>query len=205
MLVASAALVLLVWVVWDGDAFASWMRNARPLPYFAAMCVLTAFGAPLTPFFLIAGATFGVATGLVGTALALAGSLALSYRLARGALRPRLVSLLRRFGRELPDYSEKGEGSLRFVLTVKLAPGVPAVLKNAFLAVSGVPFRLFFGSSFLVTGAYGVALILVGESLFDHDLGRALPIAVAVALPALALWWWFRRRARSGPRAVERG
>ena len=196
-LVALAGLALLVWVVWDGDAFAAWMREARPLPYFAAMCALTAVGAPLMPFFLVAGATFGVATGLVGSALALAGSLAASFLLARSWLRPWLVSLLRRYGRELPDYGEKGKGAFRFVVTVKFAPGVPASLKNACLVVAGVPFPLYFGMSFLISGLYGAALILVGESLLDHDLGRALPIAGVGAAMALALWWWLRRRARS--------
>ena len=202
--VAVAGLALLGWAVWDGGALMTWMREARPLPYFALMCLLTTIGLPITPFFIIAGATFGIGLGLVGSGLALAGSLAVSYRLGRGRLRPRLVSVVRRFGRELPDFGEAGKNAFRFTLTVKFAPGVPAILKNYILAIAGVPFALYFGMSILITGAYGAALIVLGESLLEHDLGRALPTAVVVAVAALGLWWGLRRRARDGGHADER-
>jgi uncharacterized membrane protein YdjX (TVP38/TMEM64 family) len=202
--VALAGLALLAWAVWDSDVLMTWMREARPLPYFAVMSLLTSAGAPVTPFFIIAGATFGVGVGLIGSVLALGVSLAVSYWLARGRLRPRLVSALRRFGRELPDFGEAGKNAFRFTLTVKFAPGVPAILKNYILATAGVPFALYFGMSILITGAYGAALIVLGESLLEHDLGRALPSAVGVAVAALGLWWWLRRRARDGRRAVPR-
>jgi uncharacterized membrane protein YdjX (TVP38/TMEM64 family) len=202
--VALAGLALLLWVLWDRDALLTWMREARPLPYFAVMCLVTTVGAPITPFFIVAGATFGVGLGLLGSGLALAGSLAVSYWLARGRLRPLLVSALRRFGRELPDFGEAGKNALRFTLTVKFAPGVPAFLKNYILATAGVPFGLYFGMSILITGAYGAALIVLGESMLEHDLGRALPTAVVVAAATLGLWWWVRRRARDARGAAER-
>jgi uncharacterized membrane protein YdjX (TVP38/TMEM64 family) len=202
--VAVAGLALLLWAVWDRDALMTWMREARPLPYFAVMGLLTVVGAPITPFFVVAGATFGVGLALLGSGLALAGSLAVSYWLARGRLRPRLVSVLRRFGRELPDFGEPGRNALRFTLTVKCAPGVPAFLKNYVLATAGVPFALYFGVSLLITGAYGAALIVLGESLLEHDLGRALPSAAVLAVAALGLWAWLRRRARGRRRMDER-
>jgi uncharacterized membrane protein YdjX (TVP38/TMEM64 family) len=193
---ALAGLALLVWTLWDRTALTTWMSEARPLPFFVAATLLTALGAPITPVFLVAGATFGVRVGLLGSFLALTANLAVTYWVARSSLRPWLESLLRRLGHELPDFGGAGRSSLRFALMVKLAPGVPAFLKNHALAVAGVPFPLYLGLSLLITGAYAAALVVVGESLLEHDLGRSLALTAAVALAvAIGLLWWRRRRA----------
>jgi uncharacterized membrane protein YdjX (TVP38/TMEM64 family) len=203
--VAAAALLSLLWVVWDRGAVLAWMEHAQPAPFFVVMAVLTAVGAPITPFFIVAGATFGVRVGLIGSGLALASSQALSYWIARGRLRSLLRSALQRFGHDLPDFGEAGKDAVRFTLMVKLAPGVPAVLKNYGLAAAGVPFPLYLGSSMLITGAYGAALVVLGESLFEQDFGRLLlPAAVVAAGLALGLWWRRRRRERPARRGEER-
>ncbi len=197
---ALAGLALLVWRVWDHDAVLAWMREASPVRYFAAMALLTVIGVPVTPLFVVAGATFGAAVGLVGSGLALAASLAMSYAIARGRLRRWLESLLRRFGSGLPDFREAGRSALRFALMVKLTPGLPAFVKNYGLAAAGVPFPTYLGVSMLITGAYGAALVLLGESLFEHDFGPALVPAVVVAvLAALGVVWARRRRRRALP------
>jgi len=190
-------LALLLWAVWDREAATAWMSEARPLPYFAAVALLTAVGAPITPFFIVAGATFGLRVGLMGSVLALAVSLAVTYWMAR-KLRPRVESLARRFDHKLPHLGDAGRNALRFTLMVKLAPGVPVFLKNCGLAVAGVPFVVYLGVSMLITGAYVAALVVLGESLLEHDLRRVLALAAAFAvLAALGLRWW--RRPGDGP------
>src|SRR5262249_40508182 len=104
------------------------------------------------------------------------------------------ASLMRRLGYRLPDLREKEKGAIRFALAVKLAPGVPAFVKNYAMGLAGVPFAVYLGVAMLITGAYGVALVLLGESLLQHELNRALPLVVAVAAIALATFWWRRRR-----------
>jgi uncharacterized membrane protein YdjX (TVP38/TMEM64 family) len=188
-------LVLVVASVWDHDAIMRWKENAGPLPFFGAMAVLPAVGIPITPFFVLAGATFGVWPGLLGSGIALGLNLTLCYVVARSGLRPRLESILRRFDYELPDFGARKTGALRFTLLVKLAPGAPAVAKNYLLGLTGVPFPLYFGVSMVITGAYAALCILVGFSLFEHDVRRiAVAVAVVVAL-GLAVWWW-RKRSR---------
>jgi uncharacterized membrane protein YdjX (TVP38/TMEM64 family) len=187
---ALAALAFLAWRVWDHDAVLAWLRGASPLPFFGAMALLALVGVPLTPLFVVAGATFGAAVGLVGSGLALAASLTMSYRLARGRLRRWLEALLRRFGSALPEFGETGRSALRFALVVKLTPGLPAVVKSYGLAAAGVPFLTYLGVSMLVTGAYGAAVVLLGQSLFEHDLGPALvPAAVVALLAAVGVVW----------------
>jgi uncharacterized membrane protein YdjX (TVP38/TMEM64 family) len=173
------------------------MYQARPLPFFAAVALLTTVGAPITPLFILAGATFGVRMGLIGSGLALAASLVVTYWIAKG-LRPWIESLLRRFHRELPDFGKAGKSALRFTLMVKLAPGVPQFVKSYGLAVAGVPFPLYLGMSLLITGAYVAALVVLGESLLEHDLGRTVAVAAAFVL-LVVLGLWLRRRSRDGP------
>lgn len=195
-----ALVVYILWGIWDYAALMRWMERARPVPFFAAMAVLPALGLPFTPFFLIAGATFGVEVGLIGTAIALAANLTFCYHVGRGRLRRRLVSVLERFDYELPDF-DIGTGeqtvwrTVRFTALIKLAPGVPGFVKNYGLGAARVPFVIFFTVSMLISGAYAAALIVLGESLFEHELGRGTIAVVVAAVLALVLWWALRRQA----------
>jgi uncharacterized membrane protein YdjX (TVP38/TMEM64 family) len=197
---AVAGLAYLLWSSWGHEALITWKREAQPLPFFAAMAVLPAIGVPMTPLFVLAGATFGSRMGLLGSALALGAHLAICYSLAH-FMRPWLGSLMRRFRGDLPDFGESHRGALRFTLAVKLTPGVPAFLKNYGLGVAGVPFGLYLVVSMLITGAYGAALVVLGESLFEHDRSQAVVAVAVVVVLAAAVWIW---RSRSHARQTAR-
>lgn len=198
--VAIIGLVVLLWVVWDQEAVMHWMGSAGPVPFFAAMVVLPALGAPLTPFFVVAGATFGAFLGAAGSLIALALNLMLCYRLARGRFRPRLESLLRRFDYDLPDFEASGKSALRFTLLVKFAPGIPGFVKHYGLGVAGVPFALYLSSAMLISGAYGLLLVVLGESLVEHELEMGAGAVAMVLVSGGGLWWWRKRAAKSESR-----
>src|SRR5689334_15300021 len=103
-LVTAAGLAVVVWSVWDREAMAAWKRELSPFPFFVGMTILPAFGLPLTPFLVLAGATFGVRVALIGSGIAIGLNLAACYWVARSAIRPWLESLLKRFGYELPNF-----------------------------------------------------------------------------------------------------
>lgn len=201
--VALAGILYLVWSAYDHEAVMAWLRELHPLPFFAAMAVLPALGIPTTPLYIFAGASFGPALGLIGSWIALAGNLVLCYGIARW-LRPQLAWLLRRFRTELPDFAERDRGVVKFTLGVKVAPGVPAFVKNYVLGFVGVPFRPYFAVSMLFTGVYAAAFVMMGDSLVAHELGRtaiaagALVVAIALAVA------WRRRKQRSAGLARPR-
>ena len=121
---------------------------------------------------MLAGATFGVAGGLVGSAVSLAINLLLCYWIGhRSGLRSWLTRRLSRWSRELPEM--EGGRALRFALIVKLAPGAPTFLKTYLLVLAGVPFRLYFVLSFVVTMAWAAGFIVLGESMQDRDFTQA--------------------------------
>jgi uncharacterized membrane protein YdjX (TVP38/TMEM64 family) len=198
---AIAGLIYLAWSVWDHDAVTQWLGNARPLPFFTAMALLPMFGLPMTPFFIIAGASFGARTGAVGSLLALSANLVGCYALAQW-IRPLLTRVLRRAGHAPPDFRGGARGAVRFTMAVKLAPGVPAFVKSYGLAMAGVPFPIYFALSILITGGYGIAVIMLGDSLFDHDARQLLLAGGLLVLLALGIWWIRRRGSRPSERAA---
>lgn len=191
--IAVAAVGYFVWSAYDHQAVMAWLEGMRPLPFFAAMTILPALGVPTTWLYILAGASFGVPLGLVISLLALAANAALCFWLARKA-RPLFSRILRKLETELPDFTDKGKGALRLVLGVKLAPGVPAFVKNYSLGVSGVPFRMFFIATMLLTGVYAAAFVIVGSSLLEHEPNRTLIAVAALAALAAAVMWYRRRQ-----------
>jgi uncharacterized membrane protein YdjX (TVP38/TMEM64 family) len=202
--IALLSLAVLLWSIWDREALLQWIQSARALPFFAVMAILPAVGVPITPFFVLAGATFGTRVGLAGSLLALGANLALCYFIARSGLRPRLVALLGRFDYELPNFAAGGKSALRFALVVKATPGVPAFVKNYALGAAGVPFGVYLATSMSVTGLYAALLIVLGESLFDHDLRKTLLVGGALLLFAAAFLWIRNRRSRGGEQSSQR-
>ncbi|HEX3764903.1 MAG TPA: VTT domain-containing protein [Kofleriaceae bacterium] len=194
--VVAAVIVLVVayilWSAWDHRAVMAWIRELHPVPFFFAMALLPAIGLPFTPFVMFAGASFGAIVGLIGSLIALAVNLVVCFWIARHMRGP-LESLLRRFDCQLPDFRRREKGSLRFVVAVKLAPGVPGFVKHYGLGLAGVPFLEYFVVAMLISGMYVAAFVILGDSLFEHDSRRAV-IAIGVLAGMTALVIWLRRR-----------
>ncbi|MFT3922919.1 MAG: VTT domain-containing protein [Myxococcales bacterium] len=195
-LTAVAALLVLAWLIWNGDAVTAFKQEAGPVTFFATMTILPALGFPITPFFVMAGAAFGSRVGLVGSAVALSLNLALCYWIARSGLRRVIVALLERFDYRIPDFERESRGALRFVMLTKLTPGLPAFMKSYLLGLVGVPFWTFFAASLLLTGAYALLLVYVGDTLREHELNHLIVLAIVLVLLAVGLHVWRKRRAR---------
>ncbi len=140
------------------------LRRAGPGVFFAAMAVVPA---PLFWFTIPAGGVFADSLGLGGViavALTAVGvNLALSYWVARVALRPLVVRMLQGGGYMVPQVSANNAWSV--VLLVRLTPGPPLFLQCYLLAVAGVPFGLYLGLSWLVTVPWVVGGILMGRGI----------------------------------------
>lgn len=202
-LAALAIFMYAVWSAYDHQATMRWLRELRPVPYFAVFALLPLVGIPATPLYIVAGASFGIAIGLVGSWIALAINAALCFWIAH-RLRPVFERLLRRFRTELPDLSERGRDNVRFVVGVKLAPGAPTFVKQYALGMSGVSFRLYMLVTMLVSGTYAAAFVIVGESLLDHRPDRTVIAGGALAvLVAVGMWYRHRKKTESGPQQPE--
>jgi uncharacterized membrane protein YdjX (TVP38/TMEM64 family) len=188
---AVIAFALLAWSIWDHETVMRTVERARPVPFFLVMVLLPMLTFPVTPFFLLAGARFGVIFGLLMTASALMANLALCYALARW-LRPMVSRVMQRLDYPPPSLGKRSP--TRFTIATRFLPGVPSAIKNYTLGVAGVPFGLYLGISLGVTALYAIPLVVLGESLFDHDVLGALPaVLLLMAMGGVVLW---RRRRR---------
>jgi len=189
-------LLLAVWWHWDDELMQSWQESAGPLPFFGAMALLPAFGVPMTPFFIIAGATFGIWTALIGSLCAVSLNLMLCYRIAHSGLRPQLERIIHRTRYTLPDLREHSKRAVPFTVLVKIAPGVPAFAKNYIISLAGVSFPIYFLISLPFTALFGASFIVLGDSAVDQ---RPAGVAIAVGMLLLltiggAIWWQVKSR-----------
>lgn len=159
------------------------VREMGAVTFFALMAVLPALGCPLTVFTLTAGPVFAPTLGmpmvLLLVWLSLALNLALSYWLARHALRPWLARLMSWLGYTVPEV--KASDHRGMVILVRVTPGPPYVLQSYLLGLAGIPFGTYFFISWVISSLYACAFVLFGDALMQ---GRGKMVLVAVGLLA---------------------
>ncbi len=109
---------------------------------FVLMALLPLVGVPMSILGVMAGAKFGSWAAFAVTGGAVSINLILSWWIARRWLRKPVEKMLQRADYKIP-HLEKGEYAGICVVTA-LVPGPSYTLKNYFLALSNLPFRLIF-------------------------------------------------------------
>ena len=163
------------------------LRNAGPLAFFTAMALLPAIGAPISAFTLTAGTAFAARLGLGGVlaaaGLAIAVNLALTYWLARYALRPWLEQMISRTKYRIPAVAPDEHAEI--ALLVRITPGPPFFLQSYLLGLAGVRFTTYLWISWVITFVYSTGFIVFGDAIL-HGKGKVafigLSIIVAVSL-----------------------
>lgn len=161
------------------------VRNAGPLPFFAAMALLPAFGFPMSPFTLSVGPAFGPTLGLpavIGaTFAALTVNVLVSYVLARWLLRPLLERLILRLGYRMPEVG--ADNFWDVALLLRVTPGPPFFVQSYLLGLARVPLGIYLVCSLGVAWLYALGLVMFGEALL-HGRARLIALAVAVIVAA---------------------
>ena len=177
------------------------VRNAGPWAFFAGIALLPAVGAPLLAFTVTAGEAFSPLMTMPGviaaTMAAIAANLALTYWLARYALRPFLTGLSARYGYTVPRVS--AENALSVALVVRLTPGPPFFMQSYLLGLAEVPFRMYMIVSWLCILPWSVGAIVLGKGVFKGDF-KMVGVGVGVLVAAAAFVHWLRKRYASRAR-----
>jgi uncharacterized membrane protein YdjX (TVP38/TMEM64 family) len=171
------------------------IRDAGPWVFFGAMTVLPAIGAPLMVFTMTAGQAFAsqmtMGGVLTATLAAIAVNLALTYWLARRAVRPLLERLLKRFGYTVPCVT--ADNALSIALLVRLTPGPPFFLQGYILGLAAVPFRLFMVVSWLCVLPWAAGAVVLGRGLFEGNF-KVAAMGLGVIIAAVAAVHLIRRK-----------
>lgn len=158
-----------------------WVRGLGPAAFFAAMALLPAAAVPLSVFTLTAGPVFadmlGMPAVLALVSLSLAINLTFTYALARWVLRPWLLRVCTWLGYRVPEVSRADQVGL--VVLVRVTPGPPYVLQSYLLGLAAIPFKLYFGISWVISTLYACAFVLFGNALMEGQ-GRLVLVAVSL-------------------------
>lgn len=172
----------------------AWIRAAGPGAFFTAMAVLPAVGMPVTVFTVSVGSVFaptlGMPTVVALSLLALAVNVALTYWLARYALRPIVERLVVRMGYRLPNVDAGDHWTLS--IAVRATPGPPFFVQGYLLGLAQVPFGTYMVASIVFAWLYSIGVIVFGEALLSGK-GKVAALGIGVLIGAVALTKLARR------------
>ena len=191
------------------DATDHWMHylidlveQIGPLPFFAAYALLPSIGFSLWFFNFTAGVVYVERLGLIPVlllaALCIATANALSYWLARRALRPLAAKLVKRLGYTMPVIPP--DEHINATLFMRVMPGIPYAVQSYTLGLGNVRFAPYMTISFIIRYGWALATILLGKSYRTvTETGSfkiaALSIALLILL-AIATHWLRKYQAK---------
>lgn len=170
------------------------------------MALLPLVGFPISLVYLMAGARFGPWLGLPVVVLVTAVHLLGTYWIARSFLRGPLERFLARRNYRLPHVPEGESGGV--CLLAALVPGPPYFARNYLLALTDIPFRIYFWVCLTVYVVRSVVAIMIGDLASDPDTGQLL-LLVGVYLLKLSICayvvWRLRRAHKRRTEAKSKG
>jgi uncharacterized membrane protein YdjX (TVP38/TMEM64 family) len=166
--------------------------------FYAAMALLPSAGVPISLFTITAGEAFapqmGMGVVIAITLVILAFNLALTYWLARYALRPLLIRLLNRYGYEVPRVTP--QNALAVTLVMRLTPGVPYAIQGYVLGVAEVPFVLYMVVSWLAQMPWAIGCLVLGQGLLKGNFMVAAKGVGVIVVATVAVQWLRKKLAK---------
>ncbi len=174
------------------------IASLGPWPLFVGLAILPAFGAPVSPFYLLAGASLELELAIPLVIGGLSANVALSYLMARWMLRPFVVRVVKWLGYDTPVV--RPEDRWGITLLVRITPGPPFFVQSYLLGLASVPFAIYMLVSVLVASFFAVGMVLFGESLMHGRTGLFVLAACVLiaAFVALRLVRNMMRRRQAG-------
>lgn len=187
------ALILLVTVLywWLGDEIAAFMNYAvseetHPGLFLLMFASLPLVGFPISAFLVLIGAKFGAWGGVLIVAAGMPIHLIVAFLVAHSFLRSVIRWYLEKIDYRLPEVPQ--DKIVWFSCFFMAVPGLSYTLKNHALAISGVPFRYFFLSGYLIQGVMGIPFVIAGHALAGESLLLLAAVLVVLILTYLVIY-----------------
>ncbi len=173
------------------------MAFGQSLPagwFIAAFFVLPLVGFPVSLFLLLTGIRFGLGPGMALSSAAVIFHHLAAFLLAHGWFRNPVRHRLERAGYAIPPI--RAGHRAWFMLVFAAVRGPPYIAKLYLIALTDVPFRIYFGIGVPVAILFCLVPVGAGTALmsFDPTLISAL---IALATTLLLAGYWLSRRWRS--------
>jgi|GEM_PF-2406362 uncharacterized membrane protein YdjX (TVP38/TMEM64 family) len=154
------------------------------LAIFGGIAFGVLFGLPVMPFFIAAGAMWGI-EGLPIVLLALLIHFFASYYIARGILRPLAEKFFKKFESKMKLPDAATIGPIKLILLVRMIPGIPLVaVSYGLAALWDIPVMVYVFVSLFTQLFWATASMLVGASLMKNS---AVMLVCACAVFAILI------------------
>ncbi len=159
--------------------------------FMAAFLLLPLAGFPISVFLLLAGIRFGLGGGMAVSAAALAFHHLVAFPLAHGSFRGPVRDRLERAGHAIPPIDPKHR--VWFTVLFAAIHGPPYTAKLYLLALTDVPFRIFFWAGAPVYLAFCLIPVGAGTALKEFN-PTWIYLIVSLSAVLLLAGFWLRRR-----------
>jgi uncharacterized membrane protein YdjX (TVP38/TMEM64 family) len=180
-------------------ALQNYLENrVHPVLFILLMAVLPILGAPISMFLVLIGMKFGIAAGVVLSAVLMLFHLTATFYLVHSFLRVWIGRILHRFRIPVPELQMLS--NKRYAIVFMLVPGLPYVVKNNLLALTGLPLVPYLLIGWLSQFVTSIPFIIFGGAVMELDYS-VLALALALILAGFLLQRLIRNNL---PPAVKR-
>lgn len=171
-------------------ALKNYLENrVHPALFILLMAVLPICGVPISLFLVLVGMRFGIVIGVVLAAVTMLFHLSVTYYLVHSFLRVWITGLLQRFHIPVPELQIMS--NKRYAIVFMLVPGLPYLVKNNLLALTGMPLVPFLLIGWLSQYITSIPFIIFGGAVMEMDYS-VLALALALILTGFLLQRFIR-------------
>ena len=181
LLVQTFILVYLLRTTNVGDIFKIWFSNfytfisKHALLLLIGMLFLPTFGIPISPFFVLAGAVWGVRIGLTLCFLCIGFNLVFSYFFYRKCINKVIFRIIFR-RRGIPEIKKRSDlSSFKWVFLIQLIPHLPYSAQCYILAtLQDIRFWHYLGLSWIVQFLWACGFVCGGQAIKTGEWGLTI-------------------------------
>ncbi len=163
--------------------------RVHPLLFILLMAVLPICGVPISLFLVLVGMRFGIATGIALSAVTMLFHLSATYYLVHSFLRLWITGLLQRFSIPVPELQIMS--NKRSAVVFMLVPGLPYVVKNNLLALTGLPLVPYLLIGWLSQFLTAISFVIFGGAVIEMNYS-ILALALVLILAGFLLQRFIR-------------
>lgn len=161
--------------------------------FLAAFAILPLLGFPISILLVLAGIRFGLAGGMGVTALGMVIHHLAAFYLAHRGFRQRLTRKLESMGHRIPSV---GRRPVLFTTLFAAVHGPPYTAKLYLLALTDIPFRIYFWAGAPVYILFAAIPVAAGSAVMRFDPTWLYGLITLIAVLSLTALWLRQKKSR---------